>query len=362
MADLKKLRDEIDTVDKKIVELFEKRMEIVSNVTKYKIINNTPVLNSLRESEIIDKNLSYLRDRELNPYLSKLYSEIIKLSKTYQKDQINKNKSYKKICYQGTHGSYSQQALYEYFGSNVIAYPVDEFEDVFKNLSDKKIDYGILPIENSSTGPISEVYDLLRKYGLFIVGNMTIKIEHNLMAIREADLRDIKTVYSHPQALLQCSEFLKDKGFDLKPHSNTALSAALVRESGSKNIGAIGSKKAAVLNDLKIIKANINNTKDNFTRFIIIGKKIETGESNDSISIVFSSPNKVGLLYDSLEIFKRHNINMTRIESRPIIGKPWEYFFYIDFEGDISNLPTKEVLDYIKGHSTYFKLLGTYKK
>lgn len=362
MNHLKELRDKIDITDKKIVELFEKRMEIVSDVIKYKIEKDLPVLNSLREAEVIEKNINYLRNKDLSPYLKDFYNHLMKLSKDYQKLQIGKAKSQQNVCFQGTSGSYSEEALYEYFGSGAIAYPVKEFEDVFIKLKDQSVDYGVLPIENSSTGAIREVYDLLQKYGLYIVGNMTLKINHNLMAIEEANIEDIKTIYSHPQAFKQCSEFLKDRDLELIPYYNTAVSAEYIREKGSKTMAAIGSKKAAAANGLRIIKENINNDDNNYTRFIIIGKKIETNDINDAISIVFSSPNKVGMLYDSLEIFKRNNLNMTRIESRPIVGKPWEYFFYIDFEGDINNIHVKEAIDYIQANSSYFKLLGTYKK
>ncbi|OLS02349.1 prephenate dehydratase [Tissierella creatinophila] len=362
MTDLKELRGKIDDIDRKIVELFQERMEIVSGVAKYKKEKGLPVLNSIREGELIEKNINYLKNKELTPYLKEFYIKLMDLSKDYQRLQIDKAKEGINVCFQGTTGSYSQEALFEYFGSDATSYPVKEFEDVFKKLKDDNISYGVLPIENSSTGAINEVYDLLRKYGLYIVGNMTLKINHNLMAIEGAKLEDIKTVYSHPQAFKQCSEFLKDKGLELIGYHNTAVSAELVSEKKDKTMAAIGSKKAAEVNNLKIIKNNINNDDSNYTRFIIIGKTLETSDINDAISIVFSSPNKVGALYDSLGIFKKNNLNMIRIESRPVVGKPWEYFFYIDFEGDINNEHVKEAIDYIQNNSSYFKFLGNYKK
>lgn len=222
------------------------------------------------------------------------------------------------------------------------------------------MDYGVLPIENSSTGAITEVYDLLRAHGLYIVGNIILKINHNLMAINGAKMEDIKTIYSHTQAFRQCSKFLKNKDFQLIPHSNTAVSAEYVRQKGLKTIAAIGSKKAAEVNGLNIIKENINNDDSNYTRFIIIGKEIEKNNTNDAISIVFSNPDKAGMLYDSLRIFKENNLNMIRIESRPILGKPWEYSFYIDFEGNLESVTVKEAIEYIKDNSSYFKLLGTF--
>lgn len=362
MINLEEIRDDIDEVDKKIVELFEKRMEIVLNAAKYKIENNIPVLNSSREEEVINKNIKHLKNKELQTYLRELYIRLMDVSKDYQNSQINENKSKINVCFQGTIGSYSEQALFEYFGEKVNAYPVKEFEDVFKKLKDEKIDYGVLPIENSSTGAITEVYDLLRKYGLYIVGNISLKINHNLMAIEGTDIKDIKEIYSHPQAFKQCSEFLKNSiNWELIPYHNTAVSAELVKNKNSKDIAAIGSEKAAHVNGLNIIKKNINNNNSNYTRFIIIRKNLETSTANNAISIVFSSPNKVGALYDSLGIFKQNNLNMIRIESRPIIGAPWEYFFYIDFEGNINNTQVKDAINYIQSNSNYFKLLGNYK-
>lgn len=266
------------------------------------------------------------------------------------------------VCFQGTVGSYSEQALLEYFGDKVMTHPVMEFEDVFKELKSEKFDYGVLPIENSSTGAITEVYDLLKKYGMYIVGNKILKISHNLMGIKGTRIEDIRKVYSHTQALRQCSEFLKQNDWELIAYHNTAISAELVREQNSHSIAAIGSKKAAEVNNLEIIKENINNNDTNYTRFIIISREMIAYEENDVISIVFSNPDKVGTLYESLRIFKEYNLNMIRIESRPVIGMPWEYFFYIDFEGHIHNEEVRNAIDYMNSNCSYFKILGTYKK
>lgn len=361
MKDLESLRGEIDRIDKEIVQLFESRMNRVTEVAEYKIKNDIPVLNSLRENQVIEKNVEDLQDKDLTPYLKEFLTKLMDLSKDYQRARIGKSKNIN-VCFQGSRGSYSEEALYQYFGQDAKAHPVKEFEDVFKLLKDEDIDYGVLPIENSSTGAITEVYDLLRKYGLFIIGNMTLKIDHNLMAIDSAELGDIDTIYSHPQAFRQCSDFLKEEKFKEIPYHNTAISAEFVKEKNLKNIGSIGSKRAADVNGLKIIKTKINNNNSNFTRFIIIGKKLESKESNDAISLVFSSVNQVGALYDNLRIFKENNLNMIRIESRPVVGKAWEYFFYIDFEGRINNPHVQGAIDHIKENSSYFKLLGNYKK
>lgn len=362
MGYLEELRLEIDNVDKKIVELFEKRMEIVSNVAKYKIENKLAIVNNSREEEVIKKNSDYLKNKDLQSYLRKFFVNLMNLSKDYQNEKINENNAKINVGFQGTFGSYSEQALIEYFGDKVETYPVKDFEDVFKELKNGKINYGVLPIENSSTGAITEVYDLLRKYGLYIVGNICLKVNHNLMGVKGTRYEDITEIYSHPQAFQQCSEFLNNNNdWVLIPYHNTAISAEFIKNENSKHMAAIGSKKAAEVYGLEIIKENINNNDNNYTRFIIIGNNLETNKDNNAISIVFTSPNKAGALYDSLGIFKEYNLNMIRIESRPIIGTPWEYFFYIDIEGDINNKKVKEALDYIQTNSSYFKMLGNYK-
>ncbi len=361
MTYLDDLRKEIDKVDKELVDLFEKRMEIVTEVAKYKIENKVSVLNSSREGEVIKKNTERLKNKELEPYLKDFFIRLMDLSKNYQNHKIDNAKSLIKVCYQGTTGSYSEQALLEYFGEGVNSYPVKKFEDVFKELKEESAHYGVLPIENSSTGAINEVYDLLRKYGLYIVGNIALKINHNLMGLKGSRLEDIREVYSHPQALEQCSDFLSKKDWVLVPYHNTAMAAELIKNKEANYMAAIGSRKAAEVNDLEIIKENINNNNSNYTRFIIIGRSLEERDDNNAISIVFSNPHKPGALYDSLGIFKTNNLNMIRIESRPIIGSPWEYYFYVDLEGDINSENVKKALDEIQSNSNYFKVLGYYK-
>ncbi|NLK44987.1 MAG: prephenate dehydratase [Tissierellia bacterium] len=361
MSYLEDVREEIDKVDKVLTQQFEKRMELVTEVFKYKIKNNIKILNSTREGEIIRKNTDLLKNKDLEPYLKEFFIKILDLSKSFQNHEINQAKSQIKVSYQGTTGSFSEQALLEYFGDEVNSYPVKKFEDVFKELKEGNANYGVVPIENSSTGAINEVYDLLRKYGLYIVGNTALKINQNLIGLKGSKLEDIREIYSHPQALDQCSEFLKKRDWATIPYHNTAMAAELIKKKNVNYIAAIGSKKAAEFNGLEIIKENINDNNNNYTRFVIIGKTIETKDDNNAISLVFSNPHKPGALYDSLAIFKRNNLNMIRIESRPIIDSPWEYFFYVDLEGDINKDNVKKALSEIESNSNYFKVLGYYK-
>lgn len=269
----------------------------------------------------------------------------------------------KVVGYQGLPGSYSEEALKGYFGENINTYNVSTFEEVFEALNEKKIDYGVLPIENSSTGGIKEVYDLLRKYGFYIVGERCIKVNHNLVAIKGTKLEDVKEVYSHSQAFEQSSDFLKEHPeWKLIPYKNTAISANFVKENGKRTKASIASKRAAKLYDLDIIKENINHNVHNYTRFIIIGRELEINKKFDKVSIVVSTLHKPGELFKVLKFFAEKNINLLKIESRPVLEKPWEYFFYIDFQGNLGEDYIKEAANLLEKSSSYYKLLGNYNQ
>ncbi|SJZ73310.1 prephenate dehydratase [Garciella nitratireducens] len=269
-----------------------------------------------------------------------------------------------KVGYQGVEGSFSEQAMRKYFEEDDISSsPFETFEDVFQALKDREISYGILPIENSSTGGIGEVYSLLRKYDFYIVGEMCIKITQNLLGIKGSKLEDIEEVYSHPQGFEQSVEFLKDyPHWKLIPYKNTAISAKYIREENSKKKAAIASKRTAELYHLDIIQQNINFNQDNYTRFIIVSADFDVTTDADKISMVISLPHKPGSLYQVLRYFAENHLNMLKIESRPILDRPWEYFFYIDFEGNLQNPHLKKAIDQIEKKSNFFKLLGNYRK
>ena len=389
--DLNKIREDIDSIDRELVRLFEKRMDTVINVAKYKEKNNQPVLDKSRETLVIDRAKSFLKNTHYEKPVEEFFENLMAISRrlqaqlifsgerqevevvesqdqsltTSETSEIKNNLKNKdvKVCFQGVPGAFSESALMDYFGDDRDRIHVDDFEDVFKAIKEEKCDYGILPIENSSTGGVSEVCDLLRKYGLYIVGETSIKIEQNLLGLKDAKLSDIKEVYSHSQGLEQSGEFLKsNKNLTPMPYRNTAESAKLVSELKDKTKAAIASKRAAEIYDLKILSGNINYNTNNHTRFIVIGRDLEVNESSNKISIVFSAPHKPGALYAALSHFTENNLNMLRIESRPIREKSWEYFFYIDLEGNINDERTKYVIDKIEENSMYFKLIGNYKK
>ncbi|WP_186428634.1 prephenate dehydratase [Clostridium sp. BSD9I1] len=384
---LQNLRNEIDEIDKQLVELFERRMETVLKVAQYKKENNIPILNKSREDEVIEKNVKYLKNKGYKRAEAEFLKSVMAISRKAQakeifeynievkddkKSQLEYLVSNEAACvpkkdkinvgFQGVPGSFSEEALLEYFEDEVTIHNVREFEDIFRALKNNEIDYGVLPIENSSTGGIVEVYDLLRKYGFFIVGERTIEVNHNLLGIKGTKIEDIKEVYSHPQALQQSGEFLKDyPHWEKIPYRNTAASAELIKNENSKGKAAIGSKRAGQIYNLDIIKENINYNKNNYTRFIVIGKNLELQSHYDKISTILTLPHKAGSLYNILSIFAEYNLSLLKIESRPIVDKSFEYFFYIDFEGNLDNQFVKEAIGELRNNSYDFKLLGNYK-
>lgn len=374
MDALEGYRKEIDNIDKEITRLFEERMNVVLKVAEYKKENNLPIFHKGREEVVIEKNINRLENKDYSLEIRKFYNSLMEVSRELQSRKLNRESSYEDIKelniskkdilgFQGVNGSYSEDALLKHFGNDNKRLFFEEFEDVFKALKNDKIKYGILPVENSSSGGINEVHDLLIKYGFYIVGEESIKIEEHLLGIENTTLETIKDVYSHPQGFIQSSEFLKNySDFKLIPFHNTATSAKLVSELNDTSNAAIAGERASKIYNLKIIKRNISNNKNNCTRFIIIGKELLKEKDANKISIVFSLEDKPGTLYKLLKHFGEYDLNMIRIQSRPTKGERWKYFLYIDFEGNLQNEAEKKALEFIKNSSEYFKLLGWYKK
>jgi len=362
------LRNQIDEIDSSLVSLFERRMEIVLKVAQYKKDNNVAILNKGREEAVIKKNLELVKNSDLFLEVEEFFKSVMEISRGYQNKKLNIQQvlpTGKKLTvgFYGVEGSFSEQALNEYFRGNVDKKAIGEFEDIFLELNYGKIDYGVIPIENSSTGAIAEVYDLLNKYNFYITGEKYLKISQNLMGIRGSTLDDIKEVYSHPQGLKQSMEFLKGyKQWKLVPYQSTAKSAELVKNKQDKTLAAIGSTKAAEIYELEILQKNVNSNATNMTRFVIIGKEMEPSPESNKTSLVLSTSHKAGSLCHVLKYFAENNINLLKIESRPIKDKPWEYFFYIDFEGNINEHKIIPTIDLIKKNSRYFKILGNYKR
>lgn len=272
------------------------------------------------------------------------------------------NDDYKKsVGFLGVEGSYSHKAFTQYFDSSFKGCGYKSFRDIFENLKLNNICYAVLPIENSSTGGITEVYDLFLKYDFYIIGEECVKVDHNLLGVMGAKIEDIQTVYSHSQGISQCEEFfLSYPDWKLIPFESTAGSAKFVQSSNDSSIACVAAREAASLYGLNILKENICSSY-NYTRFVIISRNESQNSVNDKISIQLSLSHTAGSLFKVLRHFEENNINMLKIESRPVKGKPWEYNFFIDFTGNVSEDATKTMLNEIKRESVALKFLGNYK-
>ena len=372
MNELEACRKEIDEIDKELVDLFERRMKVAVRVAEYKKKNNLPIFNEAREKQVIEKNIGILKEKSYADLTRKFFNNLMELSRSLQENLLfKKSKELNnkvdidsvKLGFQGVRGSFSEEALIKYFGICNNSKSYEEFEEVFEALKNEEIDYGILPIENSCTGAITRVYDLLAEYGFYIVGEECIKIDQHLMGIKGSTIENITEVYSHPQGFEQSREFLSHN-HDLKliPYHNTAISAKLISDLKDKSKAAIASKRAAEIYNLEILKEKINDKKDNHTKFIIIGRDLEVNKGCNKVTVVFSLEDKAGTLYELLRYFADNNINLIKIESRPNKHESWKYLLYVDFQGNIKDKEVKSSLELIEKNSGYFKVLGSYKK
>lgn len=266
------------------------------------------------------------------------------------------------VAYQGIPGSFSYQAARMYFKDDVQLISESSFDNVFMLLEQGDVDLGILPVENSSIGIISRVYDLLSEYDMYIMGELYLEVEHNLLALPGARLEDIEEVYSHPQAIEQCNKFLSQHpGWKVIPFFDTAKSAKWIREKGQPAYGAIASVEAAQLYKLEILSSDIHDNPLNYTRFVVIAREGHVDSSYNKISLNISLSHRPGSLYKVVEQFAKNDLNMLNIQSRPIVTKPFEYMFYIDFEGNLEDESVKKTIEGIKHHCSSFKVIGNYK-
>lgn len=372
MKDLNECRKEIDAIDEQMIQLFEKRMNIAKDVVHYKLAHQMEIFQADREKEVIKKNINYIQNKELKDYASYFIRYMMNISKTYQatfvpaKSRLSLYEPKTKdilVGFQGVSGSFSEEALESYFGKETKRKNYEHFEDVFKALKEDEIDYGIVPLENSSTGAINDNYDFIRDYGFYTVGEQSISIAQHLLGIKGAKIENLKEVYSHPQGLLQASQFLKKHPYikEMK-YANTAMAAQYVASKQDQTLCAIASEKSAKLYNLEVLEKNIHNEKTNHTRFIVFGKHLEKNEKANCVSIVFTLDHKVDALYQVMKIIHDHHINLLRIESRPVQHTPWEYYFYVDFEGHYEDTNILFALEDMVAHTNTLRVLGNYEK
>ncbi len=364
--DLEAIRREIDEADKILINAFERRLNAVLKVAEYKKANNMPVRDRARELKVIVKAQALLQNKNYAPAAVDLMEGIMAIARGMEEKELQSDvktsPAFDVGCF-GVEGSYSHKAMEEYFaGQNINRHYYGVFEDVVKAVKNGEIRYGVLPVENSSTGGITEVYDLLRHYGCYITGEKCVKIEHNLMALPGASLSGITEVYSHPQGFAQCKEFFAEyPQMKQVPYYSTSKSAEAVKESGSLHLAAVAGKQAAELYGLQILAANINYNGNNTTRFIIIANEAEHKADADKITLVIAVKHEPGSLYRVLGYFYHSGLNLTNLESRPIEGKSWEYFFHIDLMGNLADTNVQETVNMLRDNCAYFKILGNYR-
>lgn len=374
--DLLELRGRIDEIDQQIVALYEKRMEVSKQVAEYKIETGKRVFDKAREEEKIQKVKS-LTHNDFNSHgIEELFEQIMCMSRKLQYQLISEHGGLNKlpfikvdcletqkarVVFQGAEGAYSQAAMHQYFGDQIDSFHVDTFRDAMMAIDEGSADFAVLPIENSTAGMVSEIYDLLVEFENYIVGEQIIKIEHCLMAVPGTELSDIKTVYSHPQSLMQSARFLNTHP-DWRQISmqNNAFAARKVADEKDKTQAAIASEYAAKLYGLEILKKGVNQSDTNSTRFIIVTNQKIFLKDAKKVSICFEVAHESGSLYHMLSHFIYNNLNMNRIESRPIENRNWEYRFFIDFDGNLSDSAVKNALRGLREEARNMKILGNY--
>ncbi|XOQ53364.1 MAG: Bifunctional chorismate mutase/prephenate dehydratase [Succiniclasticum sp.] len=367
--ELEALRAEIDKLDSTLVEALEARFGAVRKVAAYKDARHMAVLDREREQRVLAKAVDRLHDKAYAPQLQAVLEQVMAVSRDLQIQILADNIRRREQCgnpvragYQGVQGSFSHQALEEYFaGVPTVEMNYVHFEDVVVAVKHHEIKYGVLPIENSSTGGITEVYDLIRRYDCHIVGEKSLKVDQNLLALPGTKLEDIRKVYSHPQGFEQSRAFFrKHPSLEFVPFFNTARSAKMVAESGDKTKAAIASKQAAKLYGLTVLAEHINYNNANTTRFIVVADEPEHRPDANKITVVIATKHEPGSLYKVLGHFYDCGLNMTNLESRPIDGRSWEYFFHIDLTGNLDDPKVRQGLQEIAEHSAYCKILGNY--
>jgi len=374
-TDLLILRDRIDAIDKQIVSLYTERMAVCKEVAEFKIETGKKVFDKVRENEKIEKVKSMVEGDFHKHGIQELFEQIMSISRKMQYGLLaehgcisklpfipQKDLGFKqaRVVFQGAEGAYSQAAMNRFFGKEIKSFHVDTFRDAMTAIEEGRADFAVLPIENSTAGIVNEIYDLLTEFENYIVGEQIINIEHCLMAVPGTRMEDITTVYSHPQSLMQSSNYLSKTGWQQISMKNNAFAAQKVKEDGLLNQAAIAGEAAAEVYGLEILEKGINNLKGNSTRFIIVTNQKVFREDAEKISICFEVPNESGSLYHILSHFIYNNLNMTKIESRPLEGRNWEYRFFIDFEGNLADSAVKNALSGLREEARNMKILGNY--
>lgn len=374
---LKELRNEADILDEKIVDLFKERMDLVTRMAKYRAENRLPFARDQREREIL-KRVSDRAGEEYEGYARLVYNTIFDVDHSAQAnvlaqrsnlvERISRSvdetpKLFPKratVACQGVAGAYSHAAAERLFQLPDIQF-YNSFDDVFAAVENGDVEYGVLPIENSSYGSVVSIYNLMQHYNFYIVKSLRLRINHQLLAKPGTKLSDIKEIYSHEQAIGQCDPFLSSlKGVKVTKVGNTALAAQMVAESDRDDVAAISSRECADLYGLDILKNHIQVTDNNYTRFICISKKLEIYPGANRISLILTLPHVPCSLYHMVAKFAAIDVNLTKLESRPIPGSDFEFLFYFDLDASVYQEDLLYLLSELEASPETFVFLGCY--
>ena len=374
--DLQHLRDQLDDIDGQIVHLYEKRMDICREVAEYKIENGKQVLDKEREKSKLQTLKAMASNDFYRHGVEELFEQIMSMSRKLQYQLLSKRgvigrlpfmevDSLKqvsaRVVFQGVEGANSEAAMRAYFGDQVNSFHVESFRDAMEAIEEGMADFAVLPIENSSAGIVSSIYDLLVEFENYIVGEQVMKIENCLMSVKGAKLSDIRTVYSHPQALMQSAKYLEEhREWQQISMLNTAEAARMVAREQDPSKAAIANSLAAKLYDLDILEPQMCSNAANSTRFIIVTNQKIYRKDAGKISICFEIPHESGSLYHAMSHFIYNGLNMCKIESRPIEGRNWEYRFFLDFEGNLNDSAVKNALRGLRDETRNMRILGNY--
>jgi len=373
---LEEIRIEADKIDDEIALLFKRRLKLVESVAKVKVKTNTSVLKPTREREIISR-LTKEHEGMSADYLKLLFTTIFDISRSHQIVLTNRSSKTAEdithalqttpqmfpkdaeVACQGTEGANSTFACEKLFTRPTILY-FNNFDSVFNAVEKGLCRYGILPVENSLHGSVTNIYDLMKKNHFYIVRSVKLKITHALLAKPGVRLANVKVVYSHEQALAQCSQFLKDRNYEIQVHENTALAAKFVEESPRDDIAAVASINCAELYGLEILDDDIQNSANNYTRFVCISKKLEIYPGARKISLVMTIPHRPGSLYQLMTKFSTLGINLTKLESRPIPDRDFEFMFYFDLDVSVYDEVVAKLFSLLENGMDHFVFLGCY--
>ena len=375
--DLMELRKQINEIDREMLDLFLRRMQVSSNVAEYKRQNGLPVLDAARERELL-ANIAGQAGEDLDEYAIVLYSTILSLSRSYQHKKLSPDSKYgaiienarettaklfpekARIACQGVEGAYSQIAASKMFKIPSILY-FSSFDGVFAAIESGMCEYGVLPIENSTAGSVKRVYDLMVDHNLYVVRSMRVKIDHNLLAKPGTKLSDIKEIFSHEQAIDQSAAFLRTfKDVKVTVCPNTAVAARMVAESERNDVAALSSRDCAELYGLESLANSVQDKSNNYTRFICVAKNPQIYPGADRTSIMLVTPHKPGALYNVLARINALGLNLLKLESRPLPEREFEFMFYFDIEGSAYSPELLELISELESDSEEFKYLGTY--